>query len=131
MMELKLLNSCSCHTLLAQGSPVQETSGNLSQLEQELQTMAQSEQVAKEVEVAVGNAGVVYGGSSLCETWKSCTSVLELWSPPAGCSFQSPALHRLPAGLASSLSGLAVRCHKAMIRPQASESRKITGTSWP
>ena len=34
-------------------------------------------------------------------------------------------LHRLPA---SSLSGLAVRCHKAMIRPQASESRKITGT---
>ena len=37
-------------------------------------------------------------------------------------------LHRLPA---SSLSGLAVRWHKAMIRPQASESRKITGTSWP
>ena len=59
MIKLKLLNSCSCHTLLAQGSPVQETSGNLSQLEQELQTMAQAEQVAKEVEVAVGNAGVV------------------------------------------------------------------------
>ena len=55
MIKLKLLNSCSCHTLLAQDSPVQETSRNLSQLEQELQTM----QVAKEVEVVVGNAGVV------------------------------------------------------------------------
>ena len=65
MMERKLLNSCSCHTLLAQGAcmyivhPMQETSGNLSQLEQELQTMAQSEQVAKEVTGVVGNAGVV------------------------------------------------------------------------
>ena len=59
MIKLKLLNSCSCHTLLAQGSPVQETNGNFSQLEQELQTMAQAEQVAKEVEVVVGNAGVV------------------------------------------------------------------------
>ena len=39
--------------------PVQETSGNLTKLEQELQTMAQAEQVAKEVEVVVGNAGVV------------------------------------------------------------------------
>ena len=43
MIKLKLLNSCSCHTLLAQGSPVQETNGNFSQLEQELQTMAQAE----------------------------------------------------------------------------------------
>ena len=42
MIKLKLLNS-SCHTLLAQGSPVQETNGNFSQLEQELRTMAQAE----------------------------------------------------------------------------------------
>ena len=60
MIKLKLLNSCSCHTLLTQGSPVQETSGNLSQLEQELQTVAQAEQVAKEAQVVVVSGWVVY-----------------------------------------------------------------------
>ena len=40
--------------------PVQETCGNLAQLEQELQEMAAGEKVAREVEVVVGSVWAVH-----------------------------------------------------------------------
>ena len=69
--------------------PVQEMSGNLTKLEQELQTMAEGEEVAKDKGGGGGGGGeclgcppavVVQGSGSQDRPWESGPAVPELWS---------------------------------------------------
>ena len=105
--------------------PVQETSGNLAQLEQELQVMAAGEKVAREVEVVVGSVWAVHQQEwyrvivSSVEESKVTLKTLDYGHHLLGVVVNQ--LHRLPAGLASSLPGLAVRCHMAKVRPVQEE----------
>jgi hypothetical protein len=109
--------------------PVSENSGHLTQLEAELERMAGSEKLAREEEVVVGSVWTV-----LQEVWYRVRvnnvthGQVVLQSLDHGhhllvgvLSCDDYPLHRLPPGLASTLPGLAVRCHMSRIRPVQEE----------
>ena len=101
--------------------PVQETSGNLARLEEELQIKAVGEEVAREMEVVVGSVWAVHQQEwfrvivNSVENGRVTLQALDYGHYLL--AIEVDQLHRLPAGLPSSLPGLAVRCHMVNVKP--------------
>merc|ERR1719186_369201 len=101
--------------------PVQETSGNLASLKEELQIKAFGEEVARELEVVVGSVWAVHQQEwfrvivNSGENGRVTLQALDYGHYLLAIGVDQ--LHRLPAGLPSSLPGMAVRCHMVNVRP--------------
>ena len=102
--------------------PVSEMSGQLTKLEKDLAIYADSQQITVVEEVVVGSVWAV-----LLEMWyrvrvdNLSQGEVVLQSIDYGhylhLDHKGVRLHRLPPGLASTLPGLAVRCHLSRVRP--------------